>query len=114
MDLQEICQLTIDLRTLDKYFHIEELPERKPLLILKNEYVESEPSLVKFGESVQYVSRNELKNKPRPYLEFSKIEVDENAAHVEFLYPSEGIAGRVKFFKNALGWHIEAHHIAER
>jgi hypothetical protein len=45
-DLQEIYQRTIDMDILDKYFHAKTLPERKPLLILKNEYIGPEPSLV--------------------------------------------------------------------
>lgn len=113
-DLQEICQLTIDMSTLDKYFHAEELSERKPLLIMKNEYIEQEPLLVKFGKKVQYISRNELRGKSRPYFEFSKILISGSSAHVEFLYPPEGLAGRVNLFKDERGWHIKNHNIVER
>jgi hypothetical protein len=115
-DLQEICQLTIDIGILDDYYHAKELPERKPLLILKNEYVKSEPSLVKFGERVQYASRNELelKGKSRPYLEFSKVVISGGNAYIEFLYPPEGLAGRVNLVKGERGWRIESHDIVER
>jgi hypothetical protein len=113
-DLQEIYQLTIDMRILEDYFQAETLPERKPLLILKNEYTEPEPPLVKFGAPVQYVSRDELKEKSRPYLEFSSVVIREDNAHVEFLYPPEGLAGRVDLFKDARGWHITRHNMVER
>jgi hypothetical protein len=112
-ELQEVCQLTIDMNIMDKYFH-EELAERKPLSILKNTYIELEPPLVKFGESVQYISHEELEANQRPYLEFSKIIINKNAAHVEFLYPIEGVEGRVKLLKDEHGWHIKSHKIIER
>jgi hypothetical protein len=113
-DVQEIYQITIDMRILEKYFHAETLPERKPLLILKNEHTEPEPPLVKFGVPVQYVSRDELKEKSRPYLEFSTVVISEDRAHVEFLYPPEGLAGKVDLFKDARGWHITRHSTVER
>ncbi len=113
-DLQAICQLTLDMSSLDKYFHVDKLPERKPLLILINKHTITEPSLFKFGEKVRYISKKKIKGKSRPYLEFSKIEISENSAYVEFLYPPEGIAGKVNFVKDALGWHIKNHSIVER
>lgn len=114
MDLQEICQLTLDMNTLDKYFHVDKLPKRKPLLIVRNDYIASEPALLKFGEKVKYISRNELNSSPSPYLEFLKITISGNSAYVEFLYPPEGLAGKAKFFKDERGWHIKSHSIAER
>jgi hypothetical protein len=113
-DLQEICQLTIDMSSLGKYFHADILPERKPLLILKNEYTEKEPALLKFGEKVKYISSDEIKEKPSPYLEFSKIEISGNSAYVDFLYPPEGLAGKVYFLKDERGWHIKSHSLVER
>jgi len=113
-DLQDICQLTLEMSSLDKYYHIDKLPERKPLLILKNEYTNHEPDLFKFGEKVKYVSRNGIYEKSRNYFEFSKIEISGNSAYVEFLYPPEGLVGKVNFVKDELGWHIKNHKIVER
>ncbi|MEN6439955.1 MAG: hypothetical protein ABFD97_15370 [Syntrophobacter sp.] len=113
-DLQEICQLTLNMSSLDKYFHIDKLPERKPLLILTNDQIQSKPDLFKFGERVKYVSLDEIKVKSSPYLEFSKIKFSGNNAYLEFLYPPEGIAGKVDFVKDERGWHIKSHKIVER
>lgn len=113
-DLQDVCQLTLDMSSLDKYFHIDKLPERKPLLILKNAQTRSEPGLFKFGEKVRYVSLDEIKGKSSPYLEFTKVELSAKSAYIEFTYPPEGIAGKVEFVKDDRGWHISSHKLVER
>lgn len=113
-DLQQICQLTIDMRDLDKYFHVDKLPDRKPLLVIKNQYTAGEPALFKFGEKVRYVLPNEMRLKPRPYFEFSKIQITGNSAYVEFVYPPEGLAGKVDLLKDERGWHTKSHSIVER
>jgi hypothetical protein len=113
-DMQELCQLTLDMNALDAYFHIDERPERKPLIILRNKHVETEPALVKFGEKVRYASRDELESQGKPYFEFTDIRFEADAADIAFVYPPEGIAGDVHLVRDGAGWRIESHRIVER
>lgn len=113
-DVQELCQLTLDMDALDAYFHIDERPERKPLTILRNKHVETEPALVKFGEKVTYASRDEIESQRKPYFEFTNIHIEADAADIAFVYPPEGIAGDVHLVRDGADWRIESHRIAER
>jgi len=113
-DLQQVYQATLDSSALDRYFHVDALPERKPLLILKNDQVLGEPKLTKFGESIKYVSRAEIELNRLPHLEFLRFSINGDSAHVEFAYPPEGIAGVVTLAKDGSGWHVTSHSIVER
>jgi hypothetical protein len=106
---QALCQMTIDLPALEGYFHPTS-PNRKPLLVLKNDQVEN-LSLEKFGEPVKFVSADGAKG--LPVFEFTAVEVKDNAASVSFKYAVEGIKGKVNFKKEGDSWQVVSKEITE-
>ena len=113
-DLRDVCQRTLDSESLDKFFHVDQRPERKPLVVLKNDALVEEFPLTKFGERVQYATRDELKNHPRPYFEFRRISISDDQGTVEFAYPPEGIAGTATLRREAGSWKVTNVKVVER
>ncbi len=111
-DRAQVAQLALDVKPLQPFFHPEDAPDRKPLLILKNDQVPDQPRLMKFGQPVRYVTRAETGGKP--YLEFTLLKIEGDAATVEFSYPVEGVVGRVSLTKSTGAWKVESQSIRER
>lgn len=112
-DVAHIVQLVIDLPALQKYYHVDDAPNRKPLLILKNELIASEPQLSKFDEPVKFATCDELKATNKPYLEFVKLETKGDAATVVFRYRVEGIEGRLTLDKLGDAWRVQEQQLVE-
>ena len=108
-DLQKISQLVIELKALQPYYHVDELPDRKPLVIMTNDVMRTGPPLRLFGHPVLYLHHPGS----RPYFEFRKILVEKGLVSVEFRYPIEGIRGVVRLSKQSGGWAVESHTIVE-
>lgn len=113
-DLQGIAQAAINLRVLNKYFHVDKAARRKPLVILKNQCVQSTPTLVRFGVPVKYESLEAIRRRSIPYFAFTKIEINGGNALVEFRYPPEGIAGTASLVRRESGWIVEQYKLFER
>jgi len=111
MNTEQLYQLTIDLPALEDYFHPSE-PSRKPLYVVKNDVVESDLKLTKFGEPVQFVTLEKIEDSETPYFEFSSVEIGEDVATVSFRYPVEGIRGKVNF-KYDGEWKVLSHELVE-
>ena len=111
-DRQALLQQTIDLKSLQPYYHVDKIPARSPLLLIQNEIVGGGIRLSKFGQPVEVVERSEVKK--RPHLEITKLAVSGDQVTVEFRYPPEGIAGTVRFNKVGAEWREKSHEIVER
>ena len=109
--LETILQMTLDLEALNKYFHVDSLPERKPLRILKTPHIPESVRLEKFGASAVWTSAEDSKDKP--VFEFSSVKVEESLASVAFRYPPEGIAGTIEFQKQEQQWVVTGSTIVE-
>lgn len=109
----DIVQLIIDLPELQSYYHDDTVANRKPLIILKNEILTREIPLSKFGEPVKFADCDELKKTNKPYLEFTVLEVKENAATVVFRYRVEGVEGRLTLNKQSGIWQIQKQQLVE-
>lgn len=112
-DVAQIARLTIDLPALQKFYHADAVPGRKPLLILKNEFTAGEPQLSKFGQPVAFVTCDELKATGKPYLEFTALEVKGDEASAIFRYRVEGIEGRLAFDKDSGAWRVQKQELVE-
>ena len=112
-DVTQIVQLTIDLPALQKFYHVADAAGRKPLLILKNEFVTAELSLTKFDEPVGFVTCDELKTTGKPYLEFTALNIAGDKASAVFRYRVEGIEGRLSFDKEAGAWRVAKQELVE-
>jgi len=113
-DLREICQRILDASALDKYFHVDTRPERKPLVVLKNDVLSEEIALTKFGTGVKYATREELQTGSRPYFEFRQVTITGDEANVDFAYPPEGIRGTAKLNRQPAGWTVTNVKLVER
>jgi hypothetical protein len=113
-DFEQIFQLTIDLEALEQYYHINELPDRRPLVILQNKITANKPRLIKFGVPVKYANLTKNEKGRLPYLEFTKVDIHTYTAKVDFIYPVEGIAGTVNFRKKEGLWKVEKFRLVER
>lgn len=109
-DRQELVQQTIDLDVLEKYYHAE-LPDRKPLRVLKNAVVTEDLALKKFGAPVRVIAKGE---EGAPFLEIRKVDATGAEATVHFAYPIEGIGGEAKFVKKDGAWQLQGRHLSER
>ena len=109
--LETILQKTLDLEALTKYFHMDSLPERKPLRILENPHIPKSVRLEKFGVPTVWTSAVDAKDKPM--FEFSSVRVEENSASVAFRYAPEGIAGTIEFQKQGQQWVVTGSRIVE-
>jgi len=109
--VETVLQMTLDSDGLNKYFHVEERPERKPLRILSNNTVPATVRLQKFGEPAVWTTAAESEGKP--LLEFTSVKVEAETATVSFRYPPEGISGTVEFRKQGETWTQTGSRIAE-
>ena len=103
--VEQILQQVIDSERLDKYFHADELPGRKPLRVLKSEIVTDEIHLMKFGQKVELIS---AKDASGAYLEFPKIDISSERATVEFRYRVEGLRGEAELAKQGESWLLKS------
>lgn len=112
-DLAKVVQLVLEHPDLQQYFHVDTLPERKPLIILKNAFFSQPPSLVMFGAPVAFRTVQELQEDNKPYIEFVNLKLDQGRANVEFHYPPEGVLGNALLQKEQETWTIETFSISE-
>lgn len=108
-DRDQVAQLVLDLDDLQPYYHVKDVPGRRPLVIRRTEPVNDRPSLTKFGEPVRY----EDEPGDAPFFEFVKIALDGDTADVEFRYPVEGLVGEAHLKKVGGTWKVESHTLTE-
>ena len=112
-DRQLILQHVIDDKALQPYYHVDVLPERAPLVVVSNQFVQN-IRLQKFNQDVQFVERAEIERSNRPYIEISKLNRQDNGIVVVYSYPVEGIHGEVHLVKSSDGWTIKNSKLVER
>jgi hypothetical protein len=97
-NLAAIIQSLIDHPTLDRYFHADVRPERKPLVILLDGAPASAlSSLQKFGQPVKAADPGHS----GPVLAITIGKLQAGATRVEFSYEVEGIGGHAVFAEEA-------------
>lgn len=112
-NLEEVIQKAIDLAKLQQYYHINEIPNRFPLIILKNDKIPSILKLNKFGKQVEILDESTITKQNKAYLVFSKTNITENTASIHFSYPIEGIRVRIEFIKKDNKWLIKESELVE-
>lgn len=112
-DNAQIFQLVIDIPEMNGFYHVDQLPDRTPLKILRSDLALPEFNLVKFGVPVEYVSSTEVAE-GIPIFEFTSIEITEDSAEVEFRYLVEGVKGTVTLVKSDSHWEVSDKSIVEQ
>lgn len=110
--IQVVLQKIIDMKELAMYYHVDTLPERSPLRIVKNSQT-TNINLHKFGEKVLVEDKQSLFKANKPYLEFAKIKIEKDMANVIFVYPVEGLHGTVILKRTDSQWQIVSKKITE-
>ncbi len=113
-ELATLILKSIDYDKLQRYFHVATLPERKPLVILSNRLLPAPLELVKFDQAVAFATCDELKTRPRPYIEFTKIETLPATATTTFRYYVEGVEVTLDFVKENGVWTISKGQLNEK
>lgn len=109
--LQTICQMTLDLPELQKYYH-PEAPGRTPVKVIKNSFLKDKISLSKFEKPVEFIEKEEADKKNIPAFEFTSINITDKTATVEFRYAVEGIKGNAEF-KFDEKWEVVSKNLVE-
>ena len=112
-DLGSVLQLVLDYGELQQYYHVDELPDRKPVRIAKNPALASEPELTKFDAPVVYEDQNQLLKSDRAYFEFPRVIINPDLAYVSFTYSAEGVIGEAWLIKVDNQWQIGYMSVSE-
>lgn len=112
-DFNKIVRLVIDYPDLQEYFHAE-IPERMHLRIVKEPSFPDHLAISKFGNPIKYLKKEEI-GEDDNYLDFSQMNVENDKAIVEFIYPIEGVVGTVSLSKRDDNtWVVQNINIVER
>ena len=103
-DIAGAVQFVLNVEDLQNSFH-PELPGRKPLILLKNRYFDKDPHLMKFGEPVVCLSKDDIDAKGlQNYFEFKKIQLIQGTVELYFQYPLENVNGKITLVKKDNEW----------
>lgn len=94
--LSEVAQAVLDLSKLEIFWHVDQRPERSPLVVVCDALEGSDSHLQKFGRPVAIKRRKELRPK-EPALFLDVVERADNRIALEFEYPPEGVFGSAVF-----------------
>lgn len=113
-DKQAVIQMSIDFDDLQQYYRADKIEGRSPLVIHSNDVVPPNLKITKFGEPVQFMTKNELFfNGKEAFLDFGRFEISEAMAEVEFQYKIEGLIIKLIFEKVDGKWTIKNHELKE-
>ncbi len=110
-DTQTMLTLLLDSPQLNAYFHVDVLPARIPLRIVKGDWYRPDINLMKFGQPVQFVEP--AKSQVTCFV-IRKFTIKATTATIQFRYPPEGIGGEAVFAKNQQGWQLKSIAIHEQ
>ena len=107
--------MCIDLEELQQFYHADKIPGRKPLIIFNNEVVPSNLELIKFGEPVVFMKKEDLFfHQKEAFLNFGKFDISRKKAEVHFEYQVEGVFIEVAFEKKDTRWVIRNKKLTEK
>ena len=106
IDLEQICQLALNMPELDPYFQKDPFLKTSSLSVLKNQDISESMPLTKFGKKVKFVSNPNKTKQEIPYIEFFNVSIEGQKASMMFIYPNKRIDGAVNFTKNNKEWKV--------
>jgi hypothetical protein len=109
-----IVQKSIELEKFQQYYHFSTNSERKPIYILQNNFFPEKPEITKFNEPVEFATCDTLKELNRPYIEFIKLNIEQDTAYVIFRYYVEGIEIAINFTKLGNKWEVRESSLVEK
>lgn len=113
-DVGEIAALLIALPALEPYWHTDTVPDRKPLVLLRNSSAPRWLKLTKFGEAVQVLDRVVIQKRKAPHLEITSLAIEGDAARAKLSYPVEGVVAEAVLAREGGKWVVKESKAAER
>jgi hypothetical protein len=110
---QYLLQKMLDDSDLNKYFHVNVFPERAPLIVVTNNFIDEKIVLRKFDQPVVYMEKKRADDIGAVYLEISSLEVSNDKTVIKFRYQAEGIKGFVAFKEDNSDWILIDQEIIE-
>ncbi len=112
--MQNLLQSVFDIESLQQYFLVEEVIDRGYMILLKNDIIKRKYKLNKLGQSVVYLSKDNIKSdQVTAYLEFTKLEVIDDEANVVLVYKTQGIRCSALFTRVRCNWKLKKSKIVE-
>jgi len=102
--IAEILRLVLAHEDLTGYFHVDTIPDRKPLVVVADVDPSVLSSLEKFGEPV--VARRTKPAGDAPCFEVTALTIDGNRASIGFRYAPEGVSGTAALRRSGGRWTI--------
>jgi len=110
-DVSDIIQQVVDMPSLQAFYHVDTIPDRKPLIIVGDF---DELSVNQFGVPVSVLSTKQASAKyPSAFLEITMLQINGEIAKVTFRYVPEGVEGEAILRKNR-DWKITKSKLVER
>ena len=106
----EVCELILTDNSLVEYFHVD-LPERTPVQI-SAVYLHPDLSSRSLGYPFEIVP--EISNEAGRAFQLTRINVEPDNIVVEFIYPVEGLAGRIAMNQKDGQWVIRERTLWEQ
>jgi len=110
VDLERVIQRVINLPSIEQYYHVDQDPSRKPLIITGarlQKSLKGRSNLRKFDKPVIVLPKTEIiKKKIKAYLEFTKIAIRGDVALVTLKYAVEGVGLNVVLHKQNRSWTV--------
>lgn len=116
VQLQSIIEQLLNLLDLQQYFHIEEDPNRLPLVLEQTSIVQASrlKGLKKFGQDVRILERNDIyQQQLKNYLLIDKWFIQKDLLTIQLHYKTEGVFAEVRFEKVRDEWQIKSQSISE-
>lgn len=116
VDESAIIQKIVDAPELQQFFHQDKDPSRKPLVIAKNEILNREPGVSKFGVPIVFRALNadEMQNAAAIVFEELTIQSGGQSAQARLRYPKEGVVAEAKLKKEDEHWNIKNFSVGEQ
>jgi hypothetical protein len=102
-EVENILMQIINWTELDRYFHADAIPQRKPLIIQNYFEIKSKNGLelIKFGQPVIFKSKEDIKKEDiKEFLEIKEFNIMKDYISVSIEYRIEGVSARIMFDKN--------------
>ena len=106
-EIRYVLQLALDLPELQKYFHVKEFPERKPLKLLEYGLINSDNiiGLKKFGLPIKFIQNENIKDS-KDYIGIGDWTPVNGKLRLQLYYPAEGITINYMFEMTNENWRI--------
>lgn len=111
----KLLQKTLDIKSLQQYYPVDEVKSRGYLVLMINEQVSKYYDLYKYNKKVLFATEEEISNKKiNAYLNFKEVEVKNDLATITLLYSTQGIKCDAVFKKEGCDWILKDSKVVER